>query len=81
MEFPDRSDSGHNLPQPGDVLVARACATGQYSVAVVPHNPHLPYERRVRAVEEGWLLAQGRSVDVWLTEDLTHFVRLAHFRK
>jgi hypothetical protein len=81
MELPDRSDSGHNLPQAGDVLVARACATGQYSVAVVPHYPHLPYERRVRAVEEGSLLARGRSVDVWLTEDLTHFVRLAHFRK
>ena len=80
MQFPDRSDSGQKVPQPGDVLVARACATCQYSVAVVPHEPHVSRERRARAVEGAQMLAHDRAVDAWLTEDLTHFVRFAHFR-
>jgi hypothetical protein len=81
MEFHVDSDSPHSLPQDGDVLVARACATGQYSVAVVPECPHLRYERRSRAMEGARLLAHDRAVDAWLSEDLIHFVPLARFRE
>jgi hypothetical protein len=81
MEFLDNSDVLQTLPQDGDVLVARAGATGQYSVAVVPEHPHLQYERRSRAMEGAWRLARDRAVDAWLTEDLIHFGRLAHFRE
>ena len=80
MEFFDASDS-HLVPQDGDVLVARASATGQYSVAIVPEKPHLSYERRLRAVEGARVLAHDRTVDAWLTEDLIHFMRMAHFRE
>ena len=80
MAIVDTSDSLQILPQDGDILVSRVCATGQYSVAVVPQPPHLTHERRIRALEMARLLAHERAVDGWLTEDLIHFVRLAHFR-
>ena len=81
MKVLDSSGSLHVVPQDGDVLVARACASGQYSVAIVPEQPHLSCERRMRAVEAARLLAHDRAVDAWLTEDLTHFMRLARFRE
>jgi len=81
MKLLDSSDSLHLVPQDGDVLVARAYASGQYSVAIVPEKPHLSCERRMRAVEGARSLARDRAVDAWLTEDLTHFMRLAHFRE
>ena len=81
MELLDTSDALHIVPQDGDVVVARTCATGHYSVAIVPEKPHLPCERRVRAVDGARSLARDRAVDAWLTEDLTHFMRLASFRE
>ena len=80
MELLDTAESLHLVPQDGDVIVARASATGQYSVAIVPEKPHLACERRSRAVEGARLLARDRGVDAWLTEDLTHFMRLVRFR-
>ena len=81
MEFLETSHSLQTVPQDGDILVSRACATGQYCVAVVPQLPHLTHERRSRALEGARLLAHDRAVDAWLTEDLIHFVCLARFRE
>jgi hypothetical protein len=80
MEFLDNSDSLQVVPQDGDVLASRSCATGQYNVAVVPERPHLTQKRRLLALEMARLLARDRAVDAWLTEDLIHFMRLARFR-
>lgn len=80
MALAHDSNSPQTVPQDGDILVSRALATGQYTVAVVPRLPHLTHERRVRAVEGARVLARNRGVDAWLTEDRIHFVRLARFR-
>ena len=80
MMLSGTSDAIWQLPSDGDVLVARVSATQHYAVAVVPREPHLLRERRTRAIDCARALAHDRSVDAWITEDGTHFLRLATFR-
>jgi hypothetical protein len=67
------------LPQPGDVLVANLAATTEYDVSVVPGPLVLCGTHRV-ATAKARDLALELRVDAWLTEDRTHFLRLASHR-
>ena len=80
MNVPGAAGALRQLPSEDDVLVARVSATHHYTVAVVPRDPHLTGERRTRAIECARALAHDRNVDAWITEDGTHFLRLATFR-
>jgi len=67
------------LPQPGDVLVANLLATTDYDVSIVPGPFFLCGTHHV-ATAKARDLAQQLRVDAWLTEDRTHFMRLASHR-
>lgn len=67
-------------PRVGDVLVSPALATPEYDVRIVPN----PWQLRgphgiVIANAVNW--AQRLGVDAWLTEDRTHFIRFASYRR
>ena len=67
------------LPQPGDVLVANLSATTEYDVSIVPGPMFLCGTHQV-ATAKACDLAHQLRVDAWLTEDRTHFMRLASHR-
>ena len=67
-------------PEPGDLLVSRATATRDYVVTIVPASECVLRGIANSAVTAGLDLAQQLGVDLWLTEDHIHFLRLATFR-
>lgn len=67
------------MPESGDVVVSNPSATVEYVVSIVPDQPHLSSNHDT-AVAKGRALAERLGVDLWLTQDHTHFVRLASFR-
>lgn len=67
-------------PEPGDLLVSRATATRDYLVTIVPTSECVLRGIANSAVTAGLDLAQQLGVDLWLTEDHIHFLRLAAFR-
>jgi general stress protein YciG len=75
-----RGDGATMLPQFGDVLVRNVSATTEYDVSIVPGSPRLVGATHDRAVAVGRDLAEQSRVDAWLTEDRTHFLRIASYR-
>jgi hypothetical protein len=67
-------------PQTGDILVSNPRSTLEHEVSIVPALPHLTCPNHDTAVAQADALARARQVDVWLTEDQTHFLRLASYR-
>lgn len=66
-------------PRTGDVVVSNPSATVEYDVMVMPRQAVLCARRDV-AVAKGRELAERLGVDLWLTQDHTHFLRLASYR-
>lgn len=69
------------IPRDGDVLVSNPTATVEYQVGIVPRPPHLTCENHDVAVAKGRQLGEQLEVDVWLTEDKAHFLRIGTFRR
>jgi hypothetical protein len=67
-------------PKPGDVVVSRHVGECEYDVAVVPSPPQIVCATHGQAVSRACLLARQLKVDAWLTDDHTHFLRLACHR-
>jgi hypothetical protein len=67
------------MPETGDVVVSNPSATVDYDVIVMPHRAVLCARHDV-AVAKGRELAERLHVDLWLTQDQTHFLRLASYR-
>jgi len=68
-------------PQDGDVLVSKPTAIVEHEICIVPRSPHITCANHNRAVTEGRLLAEQLKVDVWLTEDNCHFLRIGSYRQ
>jgi hypothetical protein len=69
------------LPQDGDVLVSNPTATVEHEIYIVPGALHVTCANHDRAVTEGRRLAETLKVDAWLTEDHSHFMRIAAYRQ
>jgi hypothetical protein len=67
-------------PQVGDVLVSNPTATLDHDLSIVPNTPHVICPTHDVAVARGHELARDLGVDVWLTEDHTHFIKLGSYR-
>lgn len=67
-------------PESGDLLVARPTASNEYELMIVPSSESVMHGRYGRAIILGLELSQERGVDLWLTEDHIHYVRLAAHR-
>jgi len=67
-------------PESGDLLVARPTASKEYDLTIVPTSKVVIRDRFGRAIAAGLDLAQELSVDLWLTEDHIHYLRLAAHR-
>lgn len=68
------------LPQVGDVLISKPTAVVEHDVSIVPTSTSVLRARYDLAITEGQKLAEQLSVDLWLTEDHTHFLQLAGHR-
>jgi hypothetical protein len=69
------------MPQPRDVLVSNRSASLEHDVSIVPEPPHLMCGNRQAALARGRELAETLRVDLWLTEDHTHFMLIASHRE
>ena len=69
------------LPRDGDVLVSHPMARVECEIAVVPRPPHAVNEKHAAALASATMLASNLGVDVWLTHDRRHFLRVASFRQ
>jgi hypothetical protein len=67
-------------PQRGDVLVSNRTATLEHDLSIVPEKPDLILPNHDSAVALAREMARDRSVDAWLTEDQTHFMKIATYR-
>jgi hypothetical protein len=68
------------LPQMGDVLISKPTASRDHDVCVIPDAETVVRGSHDVAVAGGRELAQRLGVDLWLTEDHIHFLRLATHR-
>ena len=68
-------------PQNGDLLVANPTATVDYDVTAVGESVSLACAGCAAAVAQAVELARERHVDAWLTEDHTHFLKIAACRE
>lgn len=68
-------------PREGDVLVSRMPARVEHEVSVVPRGPECVCPNHNAAIERARKLARERHVDVWLTEDSIHVLKIASFRE
>lgn len=68
------------VPKDGDVLISNPTATVEHVVSIVPDKPDICCPNQDAAVARGQDLAKDRQVDAWLTEDHTHFVKIASYR-
>lgn len=64
-------------PRHGDVLVSNPTATVEHVIGIVPNAPHESRPTHDTAVDRARELAKELGVDAWLTEDHTHFMRIA----
>ena len=69
------------IPKHGDVLVSNPTATVEHDVSIVPGQPEIVCPNHSTALARGDELARERRVDLWLTEDHTHFIRIACYRE
>ena len=68
------------IPQHGDVLVSNPTATIEHDVSIVPSPPDTVCPNHDAAVTKAHEVAKSRQVDVWLTEDHIHFMKIASYR-
>jgi hypothetical protein len=66
--------------QSGDVLVSHPTAVREHEISIVPNAPHAISPTHDAAVSDGRAEAAAIGVDAWLTEDLTHVVKIASNR-
>lgn len=77
-----RRDGGLEvIPRAGDVLVAKPTAAHEHEISVVPQQHQLTCATHDLAVAKAKELAEQLHVDAWLTEDHTHFLKLASHRE
>lgn len=69
------------FPQPADILVSIRSATIDHEISVVPADATLVFPHYNTAVAKAHELAREGHVDLWLTEDHTHFMRLGSYRE
>jgi hypothetical protein len=69
------------LPQVGDILVSNRSATTDHDVSIVSDRAAHVYPNHATAVARAHELAEARQVDVWLTEDHTHFLKLGSYKR
>jgi hypothetical protein len=67
-------------PQTGDVLVSNLTATVEYDVGIVGGPVVFTGVLYAAAVARAQELATERRIDAWLTEDHTHFLKIAFCR-
>jgi hypothetical protein len=67
------------VPRPGDVLVSKPTATLEHDISIVPNPPHLSFATHDAAIQKARELAEDLRVDLWLSEDHIHFLRLASY--
>ena len=67
-------------PKNGDVLVSNPTATIAHDVSIVPAPPDIVCPNHDTAVAKACAMAQELGVDAWLTEDHTHFLKIASYR-
>jgi hypothetical protein len=77
MREQKRSSPG---PQTGDVLVSKATAKVEHEVSIVPAQAHRVCPNHDAAVADAREIAKVRHVDAWLTEDHTHYLKVASYR-
>lgn len=68
------------VPKTGDVLISNRRASVDHDLSIVPAPPHLTCPSRDAAVAAARDLAASRQVDVWITEDQSHFLHLESYR-
>lgn len=68
------------LPRDGDILVSNPTATVEHEISVVPAHPDVVCPNHDSAVRKAREMASERQVDAWLTEDHTHFMKIADHR-
>jgi hypothetical protein len=69
------------IPQAGDVLVSKATATVEHVVSIVSgHSEDVALPTHEAAVAAARELAKKGHVDAWLTEDHTHYLKIASHR-
>ena len=67
-------------PQDGDILVSKPTATIEHCLSIVGGSTVETCPTHDSALTKARGLAQDRHVDVWLTEDHTHFLKIASYR-
>jgi hypothetical protein len=68
-------------PQNGDILVSNPTATVAYDLTTVGETASVACANHTAAVAQAKELARLRRVDAWLTEDHTHFLKIAAGRQ
>ena len=68
-------------PQAGDVLISKPTAIAEHDVSIVAASASVLRARYDLAITEGRKLAEELNVDLWLTQDHTHFLQLAEYRR
>ena len=68
------------IPVPGDVLISNPTATVEHCVTIVPGAETILSTNHDRAIARAHEIGRDRHVDVWLTEDHTHFLKLGSYR-
>ena len=64
----------------GDVLISHSSAVLAHDISIVPDPPHTSSPTHDAALHEARVEAEVTGVDVWLTEDQTHVVKIASNR-
>lgn len=67
-------------PQTGDILVSNPTATVAYDLMTVGEAASVACANHTAAIAQANELARLRHVDAWLTEDHTHFLKIAACR-
>jgi hypothetical protein len=75
-----RPEHEASAPAPADIVVAKRSASTVYELSAVPGPPQLTAASHTSAVGRAKGLAAQQSVDVWYTEDHTHFTCIARYR-
>lgn len=68
-------------PVHGDVVIARRSASTVYELSVIPGPPQLEEETYSAAVTRARNLAERQKVDVWYSDDHTHFTCISRCRE
>lgn len=75
------SERESRIPVHGDVVISRRSASTVYELAVVPGPPQLAEETYASAVSRARDVAERQRVDVWYSDDHTHFTCISLCRE